>query len=193
MPKRGLSPGLPSAPAPQSAAFRVDDARAARDGAWRSQTTASWQPRRSRARLEARRGPLLDATPTCRFAAEGSLCGKADAGTSLARGSALHIVLGYLLGLRRTSARAIPHRCATAWRGRSGKRGRALIFCKARGFSSVRWRDLGAATYNLPKNPHPRRLHGRNGVVRASLLPGRRRAAKSVQVVLQRRSRAATG
>ena len=69
--------------------------------------------------------------------------------------------------------------------------GRALIFCKARGFSSVRWRDLGAATYNLPKNPHPRRLHGRNGVVRASLLPGRRRAAKSVQVVLQRRSRAA--
>ena len=133
--------------------------------------------------------PLLDATPTCRFAAEGSLCGEADAETSLARGSALHIVLGYLLGLRRTSARAIPHRCATAWRGRSGKRGRALIFCKARGFSSVRWRDLGAATYNLPKNPHPRRLHGRNGVVRASLLPGRRRAAKSVQVVLQRRSR----
>lgn len=68
-------------------------------------------------------------------------------------------------------------------------RGRALIFCKARGFSSVRWRDLGAATNNLPKNPHPRRLHGRNGVVRASLLPGRRRAAKSVQVVLQRRSK----
>ena len=67
--------------------------------------------------------------------------------------------------------------------------GRALIFCKARGFSSVRWRDLGAATNNLPKNPHPRRLHGRNGVVRASLLPGRRRAAKSVQVVLQRRSK----
>ena len=119
MPKRGLEPtrrrrseavgpGLPSAPAPKSAAFRVDDARAARDGAWRSQTTASWQPRRSRAGLEARRGPLLDATPTCRFAAEGSLCGEADAGTSLARGSALHIVLGYLLGLRRTSARAIP-------------------------------------------------------------------------------------
>ena len=134
---------------------------------------------------------LLDCwtRPTCRFAAEGSLCGEADAGTSLTRGCALHIVLGYLLGLRRTSARAIPHRCATAWRGRSGKRGRALIFCKARGFSSVRWRDLGAATYNLPKNPHPRRLHGRNGVVRASLLPGRRRAAKSVQVVLQRRSR----
>ena len=148
------------------------------------------------ANAAARRAhPLLDCwtRPTCRFAAEGSLCGEADAETSLARGSALHIVLGYLLGLRRTSARAIPHRCATAWRGRSGKRGRALIFCKARGFSSVRWRDLGAATYNLPKNPHPRRLHGRNGVVRASLLPGRRRAAKSVQVVLQRRSWAAAG
>ena len=49
MPKRGCGPtGLPSEPAPKSAAFRVDDARAARDGAWRSQTTASWQPRRSR-------------------------------------------------------------------------------------------------------------------------------------------------
>ena len=79
---------------PKALLFRVDDARAARDGAWPSQTTASWQPRRSRAGLEARRGPLLDATPTCRFAAEGSLCGEADAETSLARGSALHIVLG---------------------------------------------------------------------------------------------------
>ena len=48
MPKRGLW-AQASAPAPKSAAFRVDDARAARDGAWRSQTTASWQPRRSRA------------------------------------------------------------------------------------------------------------------------------------------------
>ena len=193
MPKRGCGPtGLPSEPAPKSAAFRVDDARAARDGAWRSQTTASWQPRRSRAGLEARRGPLLDATPTCRFAAEGSLCGEADAGTSLARGSALHIVLGGC------PHRAAPDECArdpgrrTAAPRRGGvvlASGRALIFCKARGFSSVRWRDLGAATNNLPKNPHPRRLHGRNGVVRASLLPGRRRAAKSVQVVLQRRSK----
>ena len=106
MPKRGWSPGLPSEPAPKSAAFRVDDARAARDGAWRSQTTASWQPRRSRAGLEARRGPLLDATPTCRFAAEGSLCGEADAGTSLARGSALHIFLG------RCPHRPAPDECA---------------------------------------------------------------------------------
>jgi len=106
MPKRGWSPGLPSEPAPKSAAFRVDDARAARDGAWRSQTTASWQPRRSRAGLEARRGPLLDATPTCRFAAEGSLCGEADAETSLARGSALHIVLGGC------PHRAAPDECA---------------------------------------------------------------------------------
>ena len=207
MPKRGLEPtrrrrseavgpGLPGEPAPKSAAFRVDDARAARDGAWRSQTTASWQPRRSRAGLEARRGPLLDATPTCRFAAEGSLCGEADAETSLARGSALHIVLGGC------PHRAAPDECArdpgrrTAAPRRGGvvlASGRALIFCKARGFSSVRWRDLGAATNNLPKNPHPRRLHGRNGVVRASLLPGRRRAAKSVQVVLQRRSWAAAG
>ena len=84
-----------------------------------------------------------------------------------------------------------PHRCATAC-GVVLASGRALEFCKARGFSSVRWRR-GAATKACPKQPHPRRLHGRNGVVRASLLPGRRRAAKSVQVVLQRRSRAATG
>ena len=135
MPKRGWSPGLPSEPAPKSAAFRVDDARAARDGAWRSQTTASWQPRRSRAGLEARRGPLLDATPTCRFAAEGSLCGEADAETSLARGSALHIVLGGCPhraaqmgrpGRVRARSRA-PHRCATAC-GVVLASGRALQF-----------------------------------------------------------------
>ena len=145
-------------------------------------------------RMRPRRGPLLDATPTCRFAAEGSLCGEADAGTSLARRSALHIVLGGCPrprtsgrpGRVRARSRA-PHRCATAC-GVVLASGRALEFCKARGFSSVRWRR-GAATKACPKQPHPRRLHGRNGVVRASLLPGRRRAAKSVQVVLQRRSR----
>ena len=137
MPKRGLSPGLPSAPAPKSAAFRVDDARAARDGAWPSQTTASWQPRRSRAGLEARRGPLLDATPTCRFAAEGSLCGEADAGTFLARGSALHIVLGGCPHrAARTSARAIPSAAPLRHgvRGRSGKRASAPIFVRLGGF-----------------------------------------------------------
>ena len=129
MPKRGLW-AQASEPAPKSAAFRVDDARAARDGAWRSQTTASWQPRRSRAGLEARRGPLLDATPTCRFAAEGSLCGEADAETSLARGSALHIVLGGCPhrppGRVRARSRA-PQRCATAC-GVVLASGRALQF-----------------------------------------------------------------
>ena len=85
---------------------------------------------------------------------------------------------------RRTAA---PRRAGSFWQA-----GERSNFCKARGFSSVRWRR-GAATKACPKQPHPRRLHGRNGVVRASLLPGRRRAAKSVQVVLQRRSVAAAG
>ena len=135
MPKRGWSPGLPSEPAPKSAAFRVDDARAARDGAWRSQTTASWQPRRSRApdetstRAAAGRDPDL---PIC--SRKGSLCGEADAETPLARGSALHIVLGGCPrprtsgrpGRVRARSRA-PHRCATAC-GVVLASGRALQF-----------------------------------------------------------------
>ena len=40
-----------------------------------------------------------------------------------------------------------------------------------------RRRDLAGHPCHNPQQPHPRRLHGRNGVVRASLLPGRRRAA----------------
>ena len=123
--EEAVGPGLPSEPAPKSAAFRVDDARAARDGAWRSQTTASWQPRRSRAGLEARRGPLLDATPTCRFAAEGSLCGEADAETSLAGGSALHIVLGGCLH------RAAPDECARDPGRRTAAQRRAGPFWQA--------------------------------------------------------------
>ena len=139
MPKRGCGPtGLPSEPAPKSAAFRVDDARAARDGAWRSQTTASWQPRRSRApdetstRAAAGRDPDL---PIC--SRKGSLCGEADAETPLARGSALHIVLGGCpLRPPRTSARAIPGAAPLRHgvRGRSGKRASAPIFVRLGGF-----------------------------------------------------------
>ena len=108
-------------------------------------------------RMRPRRGPLLDATPTCRFAAEGSLCGEADAETSLARGSALHIVLGGC------PHRAAPDECArdpgrrTAAPRRGGvvlASGRALQFCKARGFSSVRWRR-GRSDKGLPKTATP--------------------------------------
>ena len=197
MPKRGCGPtGLPSEPAPKSAAFRVDDARAARDGAWRSQTTASWQPRRSRAPDEtSTRGRCwtrprpADSQPRARSAAKrmrGRLS-RVEAPFILSWGAA-HT------GPPRTSARAIPG-AAPLRHGVAGsfwQAGERSNFVRLGGFLPSAGGE-GAATKACPKQPHPRRLHGRNGVVRASLLPGRRRAAKSVQVVLQRRSWAAAG
>lgn len=85
---------------------------------------------------------------------------------------------------RRTAA---PRRAGSFWQA-----GERSNFVRLGGFLPSAGGE-GAATKACPKQPHPRRLHGRNGVVRASLLPGRRRAAKSVQVVLQRRSWAAAG
>ena len=115
MPKRGLSPGLPVSLLPKRCPSRRRRARCRGRGLALPNDCELADARRSRAPTPSWRldEPVrLDARPTCRFAAEGSLCGEADAETSLARGSALHIVLGYLLGPApdesRTSARAIP-------------------------------------------------------------------------------------
>ena len=134
MPKRGLW-AQASEPAPKSAAFRVDDARAARDGAWRSQTTASWQPRRSRApdetstRAAAGRDPDLPirsrySQPRARSAAKrmrGRLS-RVEAPFIFSWGAA-HT------GPPRTSARAVPGAAPLRHgvRGRSGNRASARI------------------------------------------------------------------
>ena len=134
MPKRGLSPGLPVSLLPKRCPSRRRRARCRGRGLALPNDCELADARRSRAPTPRLAQPLLDCwtRPTCRFAAEGSLCGEADAETSLARGSALHIVLGYLLGRRTRAGRVrarsrAPHRCATAWRGRSGKRASAHI------------------------------------------------------------------
>ena len=132
MPKRGCGPtGLPSEPAPKSAAFRVDDARAARDGAWRSQTTASWQPRRSRAPDETSTRAAAGRDPDLPIRSRGLALRRSGCGDVSRAWKRPSYCLGGLPtpgrpGRVRARSRA-PYRCATAWRGRSGKRASAHI------------------------------------------------------------------
>ena len=201
MPKRGLSPGLPVSLLPKRCPSRRRRARCRGRGLALPNDCELADARRSRAPT-----PRLDEPSRCWTAGRDRPADsqpRARSAAKLMRRRLSRVEAPFILSWAIfLGAGREPDECArdpgrrTAAPRRGGvvlASGRALIFCKARGFSSVRWRDLGAATYNLPKNPHPRRLHGRNGVVRASLLPGRRRAAKSVQVVLQRRSWAAAG
>ena len=131
MPKRGWSPGLPSEPAPKSAAFRVDDARAARDGAWRSQTTASWQPRRSRAPDETSTRAAAGRDPDLPIRSRGLALRRSGCGDVSRAWKRDLYCLGALPasacpGRVRARSRA-PHRCATAC-GVVLASGRALQF-----------------------------------------------------------------
>ena len=142
MPKRGLAQAFPVSLLPKALPF-ASTTRALPE-------TGPGAPKRLRAgsraalvrRMRPRRGPLLDATPTCRFAAERARSAAKRMRRRLSRAEAPFILswgaahTGPPQMPPRTSARAIPGAAPLRHgvRGRSGKRASAPIFVRLGGF-----------------------------------------------------------